>query len=184
MERRIAVVGDHLSSGGYILPAEGSPFTFMEHQVALIGGQAFCAACKSNGVIAKAGGPYRMEFIAEVALDGDIVLCKCDQPPKIVAVLSGESWCDDGSERSGSVSSALTATGAVISVVTGKFDERVEATIDGPAGYPYYVETEDGRVFQGRLCATGKLPRIHTGDRPNDYTVYWGDEAIAKQHGD
>lgn len=58
----------------------------------------------------------------------------------------------------------------------------LKVTADGPEGYPYYVETTDGRVFQGKLDASGMLPRIHTGHNPDDYTVYWGDDAIAKQN--
>ena len=52
----------------------------------------------------------------------------------------------------------------------------------GPVGYPYYIETADGRVHSGVLDANGELPRVHTGDGSGDYTVYWGDEAIAKKH--
>ncbi|KWO11269.1 hypothetical protein WM26_01905 [Burkholderia cepacia] len=188
MKRRIASVGDTLSSGGTVLPAGGPPMTFMGHQVALVGGQAFCTACKSNGVIAKSGGPYRIQFVAEIALDGDIVMCKCPRPPRIIATLSGESWCDDDLGGSGQQSSSgfaaagVAAAGAVASTLTKAYDEQVKVTADGPEGYPYYVETTDGRVFQGKLDASGMLPRIHTGHNPDDYTVYWGDDAIAKQN--
>lgn len=183
MQRRIACVGDVLSSGGTVLPADGPPMTFMGHQVALIGGQAFCTACKSNGVIAKSGGPYRLRFLAEVALDGDIVMCKCPRPPRIIAALSGESSCDDNLGGSGQhTSSGFAAAGAIASNLVEPYDEQVKATADGPAGYPYYIETTDGRVFQGRLDASGMLPRVHTGHSADDYTVYWGDDAIAKQN--
>ncbi|APC69096.2 MULTISPECIES: PAAR domain-containing protein [Ralstonia solanacearum species complex] len=186
MLRRIAVVGDALSSGGQITPYGGPPITFGGYQIAQIGGQAFCAACKRPGIIAKSGGPYRMNFMGEGALDGDIVLCGCPIHPHIVASLSGESWCDDMVEGHGKVVSNLTAAGGVASVKKGAFDEQVEATasgaVDGPEGYPYYIETADGRVHSGVLDASGMLPRIHTGDESGEYTVYWGDEAIAKQH--
>lgn len=188
MKRRIASVGDTLSSGGTVLPADGPPMIFMGHQVALIGGQAFCTACESNGVIAKSGGHYRIRFIAEVALDGDIVLCRCPRPPRIIAALSGESWCDDdlsGSgqhSHSGFAAAGVAAAGTVAPTLADAYDEQVKVTADAPEGYPYYVETTEGRVFQGQLDASGMLPRIHTGHNPNDYTVYWGDDAIAKQN--
>ncbi|WP_414706656.1 PAAR domain-containing protein [Ralstonia sp. UBA689] len=78
--RRIAVVGDSLERGGEIMPYAGPVFTMGDagHQVALIGGQAYCRACKSTGVIAKAGGPRRIDFMGETAADGDIVLCGCN----------------------------------------------------------------------------------------------------------
>ncbi|KVF71485.1 hypothetical protein WS75_21150 [Burkholderia sp. FL-7-2-10-S1-D7] len=187
MNRRIAVVGDSLSSGGTISPYSGPPFLVHGHQAALIGGSAFCTACQCTGVIAKAGGPYRLKFQGEVALDRDIVLCGCSTPPSIVALRAGEAWCDDRLKGLGEVVSGRTTTGRVVSIKQGEFDEQVEAkcsgsTAQGPAGYPYYIETADGRIHSGVLDANGELPRVHTGDGPRDYTVYSGDEAIAKRH--
>ncbi|HLX01190.1 MAG TPA: PAAR domain-containing protein, partial [Trinickia sp.] len=85
MRRRIAVVGDKLEHGGEILPYSGRGFTIGDaaHQVALIGGSAYCEACRSAGTIAKAGGPRRIEFMGETAADGDVVLCDCAAPPRI-----------------------------------------------------------------------------------------------------
>ncbi|MBN3837802.1 PAAR domain-containing protein [Burkholderia sp. Ac-20349] len=188
MNRRIAVVGDSLSSGGRINSYSGPPFLIHGHQAALIGGSAFCTACQSVGIIAKAGGPYRLKFQGEVALDRDIVLCGCPTPPSIIALLSGEAWCEDRLKGLGEVISSRTATGGVASIKKGAFDEQVEvktsggSTSDSPGGYPYYIETTDGRIHSGVLDATGELPRVHTGDGSGNYTVYWGDEAIAKKH--
>ncbi|WP_175740248.1 PAAR domain-containing protein [Burkholderia ambifaria] len=184
MNRRIAVVGDSLSSGGAIEPYSGPRFLVRGHQAALIGGSAFCAACKSTGTIAKAGGPYRLKFQGEVALDKDIVLCGCSTPPHIVALLAGEAWCSDGLKGLGEVASNRTITGGVASIKKGAFDERVKATKQATEGLPYYIETSDGRVDYGHLDESGHLPRIHTGDNPGDYTVYWGDDALARQYGE
>ncbi|MGT2452917.1 PAAR domain-containing protein [Cupriavidus basilensis] len=103
MRRRIACVGDELERGGKILPNAGRGCTFGNpgHQAALIGGQAYCEACKSTGTIAKASGPRRMQFMGEIALDGDIVLCRCPTPPRIVARLAGEKWFEDMAARDG-----------------------------------------------------------------------------------
>ncbi|UXU91974.1 PAAR domain-containing protein [Burkholderia sp. S-53] len=184
MNRRIAVVGDSLSSGGTISAYDGPRFLVHGHQAALIGGSAFCTACQSIGTIAKAGGPYRLKFRGEVALDDDVVLCGCSTPPRIVALLAGEAWCSDGLKGLGEVVSSRTTTGGVASIRKGAFDERVRATKEATEGLPYYIETADGRVHFGRLDARGTLPRIHTGDEANDYIVYWGDDALAKQHGE
>ncbi|ABX17068.1 PAAR domain-containing protein [Burkholderia multivorans] len=187
MNRRIAVVGDGLSSGGTIAPYGGPRLLVHGHQAALIGGQAFCAACKTTGIIAKAGGPYRLRFQGEVALEHDIVLCGCSTPPSIVAILAGEAWCDDRLEGLGEVVSSRTSTDGVVSLKKGAFDEQIEAaTRDSISGgwenYPYYIETVDGRIYSGVLDARGTLPRVNTGDESHNYTVYWGDEAIAKEH--
>jgi hypothetical protein len=192
MMRRIAVVGDSLEHGGQVLPYTGPVVTFGDagRQVALIGGQAYCEACKSKGVIAKTGGPRRLDFLSETAADGDIVLCKCPTPPRIVATLAGESWCDDMAETLGVVS-PITATGhGVVTAAVGTaseakdtFDEQVRATERGASeGYPYFIETSDGQTFSGRLDESGHLPRVYTYSA-DEYTVYWGDEALAKQDG-
>lgn len=54
MTRRFAVVGDTLApGGGSVQPYQGSPVSFDAHQPALVGGLAYCNACKSLGTIAK-----------------------------------------------------------------------------------------------------------------------------------
>ncbi len=97
MMRRIAVVGDQLNTGGQIEPYTGPRFTWGDsgRQIALIGGAAYCEACKTIGTISKSGGQRRINFMGEAALDGDIVLCNCTEPARIVAKLAGDSWCDD-----------------------------------------------------------------------------------------
>jgi hypothetical protein len=185
MRRRIAVVGDKLERGGEILPYDGRGFTFGDagRQVALIGGFAYCEACKSTGTIAKSGGPRRIRFMGETAADGDVVLCNCATPPSIVATLAGDSWCDDLAETMGVVTSSRKVAGGVPSVVVSGYDEQVRAVGRGAfEGYPYLVETSDGRTISGRLTKDGQLPRIYT-DTAGDYSVYWGDEALARQDG-
>ena len=184
MKRRIAVVGDRLEHGGEILPYRGRVFHIgAGHQAALIGGSAYCEACKCAGTIAKTGGPRRIEFMGETAADGDVVLCNCAVPPRIVATLAGDAWCDDLVETMGVVTCSTTIAGGVSSVMTSVHDEQVQV-VEGGAfeGYPYLIETADGRAIFGRLAGDGQLPRVHTGTA-HDYSVYWGDEALAKHDG-
>jgi hypothetical protein len=115
MKRRIAVVDDMLTSGGWILDYEQlTGFFFHGRKAALLGNKAYCEKCKSTGTLAKAGGPYRLHYHStrEIALDNDIVLCNCDTPPRIIARLSGESWCWDRSHNQmrGTVADGTSAT--------------------------------------------------------------------------
>jgi hypothetical protein len=185
MMRRIAVVGDKLERGGEIRPYSGPVFTVGDagHQVALIGGYAFCEACNSTGQITKAGGPRRIEFMGETAADGDIVSCNCPMSPRIVATLAGDSWCDDMAEITGIVASSQTIANSVSQIVKGTYDEQIQVTGRGAsAGYPYVIETSDRRIYSGRLADDNRLPRIHT-DAEDDYIIYWGDEALARKKG-
>lgn len=96
MQRRILVVGDPPALGGRVL-AYAPPFTkmVMGHQVAIIGGRVYCQNCDSIGVISKSGGPRRMGYITEVALEGDLCVCQCAQPQPLISTLQRTSSCDD-----------------------------------------------------------------------------------------
>lgn len=164
MERRVACVGDALSTGGRILPYAGRVCTFGSgHQVALIGGDAYCEACKSIGRIAKTGGPRRINFMGETAADGDMVLCKCAKPPRIVATLSGNSWCDDmaGSEYASDTFSTFGYDDSASSHFA--YDQHFliedEETGEPLVNRPYRL-TYSGGVIDGRTDSHGHTQRI------------------------
>ena len=103
MNRYLIVVGDAPACGGAVLPYEGDPpSTINGHRIALIGGRVQCEGCRSVGVIAKAGGPYRMLHCGvEQALEGDVVLCGCPVPPLLIAKRQRLCSCDDRSGMEG-----------------------------------------------------------------------------------
>ena len=171
MMRRVAVVGDVLLSGGTVLDyPQPNGFTFHGHKAALVGNAAFCSTCKTKGVIAMSGGTRRLGFgsTRDTALDGDVVLCGCKSHPRIVALLAGESWVEDAD------------TG--ITRDSTAYDEQIKATHSTVdlAGYPYVIETADGRTYSGHVQADGTLPRIST-DSESDYSIVWGDQALAHE---
>lgn len=85
MLRKVVVVGDPPSSGGAVLP-NNCRSSINDVAKAWIGGKVWCEACKSEGLIAKAGGPYRpMAYGGEEVLEGDLVLCQCPVAPKLIA---------------------------------------------------------------------------------------------------
>lgn len=149
--------------------------------MAFVGDNAWCSACMSMGVIV-GGAPVnqqqRMVDFTQAgrhqAVGGDKVACKCPRPPEIISAY-GRRWMifDDGHKQGDSF------------VVDKKgpedvFDEMVELISSSIEGVPYYIETTAGEKFSGRVSAIGTLPRIAT-DGEDSYTVYWGDEALAKQ---
>lgn len=181
MMRRIAVVGDTLLNGGTVLSYAGPACTFGNagHQVALIGGQAYCEMCKSVGIITKAGGPRRMNFMGEVALDGDEVLCKCLHPKRIVAVLAGEAWYEDGSgseierKRANSdLANSVPTTAAVSPIYDEQFllkDRQGNVLSD-----TYYtVGLPNGAIKHGTTDLLGRTERIRT-DGVQEIRIYLG----------
>lgn len=181
MMRRIAVVGDTLLNGGTVLSYAGPACTFGNagHQVALIGGQAYCEMCKSVGIITKAGGPRRMNFMGEVALDGDEVLCRCLHPKRIVAVLAGEAWYEDGSgseierKRANSdLANSVPTTAAVSPIYDEQFllkDRQGNVLSD-----TYYtVGLPNGAIKHGTTDLLGRTERIRT-DGVQEIRIYLG----------
>ncbi|WP_246174039.1 hypothetical protein [Paraburkholderia hayleyella] len=116
----------------------------------------------------------------ELALDGDILLCACPRPPHMVAGMIATAWFDDMGAGQGEQGDHNTVREAGLPLL---FDERAQGVGPGASeGYPYFIETTDGRTFSGKLDAHGRLPRVFTVDA-DSYHVYWGDEALAKQDG-
>ncbi|MET3917034.1 putative Zn-binding protein involved in type VI secretion [Variovorax sp. OAS795] len=96
MMRKFIVVGDPPAPGGAVLPYSGPMMDVFGHRIALIGGRAYCEGCNSVGIIAKAGGPRRGWLRgAEMALEGDVVICHCPVPPPLVATLVHNTSFDD-----------------------------------------------------------------------------------------
>lgn len=163
MRRRIAVVGDELTGGGQVLDyVQTFGFTFYGHKAALIGGEAYCTACRSTGSIIKTGGPYRMRYDThEVALDRDIVLCKCPTPPSIIATLADESWCDDRQEEYEAASTSLEPS----RVATGRYDEQFtlrDGNGHSTPGTYYTIELSNGDLIHGTTDSAGRTTRLTT----------------------
>ncbi|MFM0554584.1 PAAR domain-containing protein [Paraburkholderia sediminicola] len=174
--------GDPTTTGGCVL---GSSTGYTDHgkKLALDGDVATCGNCKGIHRIFGTGRGMSDKG-RNVVVDGDSVSCPCGKNRVIVANNSGYFLnSDQGAAAASNASSAtqsVIATGA--SVVT--YDEQVRATALGVVlkGYPYFIETADGRAHAGRIDASGQLPRTYT-DSTDDYTVHWGDEALEKRLG-
>jgi hypothetical protein len=138
MERKILVVGDPPASGGQVLPYDGPMLDLYGHRVALIGGRAYCEGCNSVGVIAKAGGPRRPQFISEAALEGDVVVCHCPVPQPILSTLQrwatyeDEAWHAVGAGPS-PAAMAVWATAAAEDELAA-FKKTVDKSVIHPPG--------------------------------------------------
>ncbi|MGJ7504451.1 M35 family metallo-endopeptidase [Variovorax sp. ZT5P49] len=137
MDRKVLVVGDPPASGGRVLPYDGPMLDLFGHRAALIGGRAYCEGCNSVGIIAKAGGPRRPQFISEVALEGDVVVCHCPVPQPLVATLQFSAIYDDGVAAAvGAFSASLIASpgwfsGDSVTVAASK--KIVDAAVNHPS---------------------------------------------------
>lgn len=169
-------VGDPPVTGGAVLPYEAPyPTTVSEAEipVAIIGGEVFCKACKSTGTIIKSGGGRRTSFMTEIAMDGDLCLCKCSPPPPIKATIALTIWDDDEGFGEGDKCEW--------------WDEQIRA-IDKETGaiipdFPYFIKTSNGKTYKGKTDEFGLCPRIET-DGEETLDVWFGISAMNMQYGD
>ncbi|WP_039015354.1 PAAR domain-containing protein [Cupriavidus sp. IDO] len=179
LTRTYLIMGDKANNGATIIG--GSPSSTYEGiPTAREGDPVYCPVCKQTGAIVCVGPRWpSSENGKEEALSGDICACGCNPPPVFHAsrpytmtMTAGDAaqW-NRSHASSGGNSSAMSGYDEQVRVRTG--DVLIE-------GYPYFIETSDGRTFSGHLDESGRLPRVSTESSDN-YVVYWGDEALAKQ---
>lgn len=138
MLRHFARIGDKTTAGGDVL--EGEPtFTFEGRPVAFHGAKVYCAACNSTGVIVTIP-PYHPFTTKgrQLALNGDLCVCKCGTPPRLIASQTSGRMSFDRSDSSraskgGIVESAGIAAAALASQALRRSDEdaRMEQAAQG-----------------------------------------------------
>jgi hypothetical protein len=145
------VEGDPLDSGNNSEVIEGLRDCTIEgpdgryRNQAFIGHRAYCGVCESAGPIA--GGPgtpgynlrmYDATIRAHEAVEGDIVVCKCSPPPRIIAVYGRSSSIHDVDRSANSTASATdamrvlgaAASGALAPALTKSYDEQIQLLTD------------------------------------------------------
>ncbi|MQR02360.1 PAAR domain-containing protein [Glaciimonas soli] len=87
MERYFIVHGDKTTVDGVVL-ALLNPATDSGRNIAVAGDSVLCPKCNTTGRIFPTGPRLPLTFYGnEVALHGDLCLCKCEPPPRLIASL-------------------------------------------------------------------------------------------------
>lgn len=177
-----AVEGDPLTSGeGSRVYAKENVGTIADDTgrprcMAFIGDSAYCPKCKSTGFItggAGLGDRGRMVDLVNggrlQAVGGDIVLCKCTDRPRIIAVY-GRNWMihDWGEEKAASVAKAPAQNLA--------YDQQF--TLSDAAGKAlvntwYTVRMPSGELLHGVTDSQGRTER-HETDGAQSVRIYLG----------
>ncbi|WP_370469605.1 PAAR domain-containing protein [Caballeronia sp. SBC2] len=169
--RLLLCVGDEPETGGTIEPYSGPSYLIRGHQVALIGASVHCNACNSDGPIVKAGGPRRpWHHGVEVAHEGDIVLCKCARPPRMIALMQNSSHNDDMAESLVDVSDCHQAPaqpGAGLVPFDQGFVLMDRHTRRPLARVRYRVRSSSGVISNGVTDGSGRTARIETSRAEN-----------------
>ncbi|WP_322061139.1 hypothetical protein [Paraburkholderia sp. J63] len=177
------VQGDPLTSGegssvystkkrvGTIADKSGRP-----RPMIFIGDEGYCPKCKTMGAITYGAGVSNRKRMVDLvnggrlqAVGGDIVLCNCADPPRIIAVY-GRKWMihDQGEENAASVAQ----------VPAQNFTYDQQFTLSDAAGKSlvntwYTVRMPSGELLHGITDSAGKTARYRTNDARTLY-LYLG----------
>jgi hypothetical protein len=178
------VEGDPLDNGGDGQVLAGSDYSSIDddegrpRRQTYLGQLALCGVCKTSGPIVAGAGisqsarGFDERLGAFDAVGGDIVVCKCEPHPRVVARYARCVTYVDEEQVSSVDARPATQPG-------NTYDEQVTAIARGAPldGYPYLIEMPDGQILCGRADHDGRLPRIYTGTA-DTYAILWGDEAL------
>ncbi|SDR51192.1 hypothetical protein SAMN05443245_6857 [Paraburkholderia fungorum] len=143
--------------------------------LAFIGDDAYCPACNTTGVITYgAGVGDRRRLLDRVnnrrqAVGGDIVLCKCAQHPRIIA-LYGRKWriTDRDNEARASF-----AKGPLQSLVYDEQFTLTDASGKALLNTYYTVRLPSGELQHGLTDSSGRTTRYIT-DAAQHLRIYLG----------
>ncbi|RKR43822.1 PAAR domain-containing protein [Paraburkholderia sp. BL17N1] len=180
MRKALVVQGSPTTTGGLVIGGSATHMTDHGKPFALDGDEATCGKCE--GVFRIVGTATRRRYRGQPGVvEGDPVLCPCGLNYVMAGLNPGcFYWTDDIAVAASAVASTIDNA----SRGTGIYDEQVcgATTVANLEGYPYFIESAEGRTFSGRLGKDGLLPRVRT-DAAAHYKVYWGDDALARQEG-
>jgi hypothetical protein len=167
------VDGDPLDNGSNSQVIEGLRDCTIEghdggfRNQAFIGHRAYCGVCKSAGPIV--GGPgtpgyslrlYDVTIRAHEAVEGDVVVCKCDRSARIIAVYGRSSYIHD---MSGSAVS--TANASLTNEAMNAHDQqfRLLDTNGKPrSNVRYKIVGDSGATTSGVTDMQGRTIRVTT----------------------
>ncbi|UOO76372.1 PAAR domain-containing protein [Neisseria sp. Dent CA1/247] len=173
MEMKSAIIeGDMTTHGGYVLTGS-SRMTVNGKQVALSGDPVSCPKCKGVFHIVEGGYPSVCDN-KSIAFEGMLTTCGA----KLIGSQTQYTLAVESSHISTDTNPTFTNNSPAEE--TRYYDEQVILDPEITEGIPYFIETDEGKTYYGIVSKLGKLPRVATSEE-NSYTLYLGDEALAKQ---
>lgn len=184
MGRPFIVMGDRTSHGGVVVEASQLSLTHNK-PIARVGDQVTCPIPWHGTTVIVEGDPTMIIDGKPAARHGD--KCACGAVLISSQVVSTVGGGGAGSNSAGQA--ATTGQGAAQPAdqsstrreVRFQYDEQTKLVVNGNTatlvGLPWFIKTQDGQTYSGRLDESGQLPRISTQSEGR-YETYWGDEAL------
>lgn len=164
--------GCHTDHGGIVQESENS-FLVEGIPVHIEGMKHFCPKCQAMVSAQSSGRGFLQAAGRTIIMAGDKATCGATYKPNQNLVLR------EVGSSSGSSVSETAVSNFINSGTTKIFDEQVAAHFSFAEGMPYFIETNDGRTYQGTIGADGRLPRIEDVEQ-GSYSLYLGEEALER----
>lgn len=180
--KRVIRLGDPTSHGGAVLSATATTSMFGK-QVALLGDKVSCPQKGHSNCVIIEGDPSWDIGGKPVALEGHKVSCGAvliSTMPQVERSYEGNGAVIAGSVATGLAKNSFRAS--TQNDAREQYDEQVHLLSPLIDGVPFFIQKPDGSTVSGRTGQNGLLDRIPSQEL-SEYTVYWGDEALAKTHG-
>lgn len=155
--------------GGIVQEADNR-FLIEGIPVHLEGMKHFCPLCKTTTTAISAGRGFLNVQGRTIIMAGDLSTCGAQFLPQqslVVRSSGGTSNVSSIKEQSSALSNEAV------------FDEQIIAEFGFSEGMPYFIETSNGKTYEGTIGSDGKLPRVET-EVEETYQLYLGDEALIK----
>lgn len=192
MQRHFARKGDKTTADGTVLEGEDS-FIQEGLPVAFHGAQVYCPACNSTGVIL-AIPPHHLWTVngKQLALDGDLCICKCSPPPRLLASQSSARMSFDGNSDATSTPNGANTGELLSAAITGlasmaksSGDDDYERMRQEAYGDPRFWTAQVGPVSPDAIAANSpernvraflRLVRYaeHNKDSDDVYSTMYG----------
>jgi uncharacterized Zn-binding protein involved in type VI secretion len=167
--RRVARNGDLTTAKGVVI-APGDNNTVMGRQIALEGDKIHCPACKTTGVIRSAPpSPEQYHHGTRFAYGGDLCICGCHPPPRIIASVT--NWSASNFkvpiELNPAAADWLIFEGHTPADCGLSFDQTVllkDKSGNALKNLPYRITLQDGRTVEGVTDASGSTEKIYSNE--------------------
>jgi uncharacterized Zn-binding protein involved in type VI secretion len=157
--------GDKASSDATVLEGIDND-THHGVPLAFIGATMHCPACKSLGVLAVSGPRWPDTSMSkELALDGDVCVCKCNPPPRMIA-----SQYDMYQDLESHDLEAMGFSPSGIPLLYHRDEQitlRDRRTRQTLPNVDYRVKDGSSVIASGKTDAKGRTERVRTDNKQN-----------------
>jgi len=152
------------TTAGRVVTEGLAGFTMDDKLAAFDTASVWCPVCKVEGQIAIVGPrrPFTLPNNREIAMEGDLCLCQCTPPPRLLAS-QDVAWMQFENDELARMGYA--ENGLIRSAYDEQFTLRDHHTGQPLAHKSYRITSASGQIIQGITDANGTTQRVTTASQ-------------------